>query len=201
MGDFTDKIGDRLDHPERVPQEYQHLIADDQQRVKRILEFPVSGTVLDVGCSDGAITRRIGQVWNVNAHGADILPIEQWRFQWDIREPYWLRAVPYDAVYVCEVFEHFIDAEANVALINILAMLKPGGDLIVSVPNRHPHDDYEIGCRSRWQWPDHRSGWTPEKLSRFLGPHFVTIQPVPLYPGERYRDSIWLIVRAKGKKA
>lgn len=205
MAPYTDAIGDRLDHPERVPPEYQHLIADDQQRVARILSIPVAGRVLDVGCSDGAITRRIAGQWGAVVDGSDRPPmrVTVWRpplftyvLVWDIREP-WPGApsVQYDAVYCCEVLEHLTEAEAPLALYHILSILKPGGTLIVTVPNRHPHDRYEIGCRSRWAWPDHRSGWDRLTLSRFLRP-CQSVEFLPVYDGESVDNGIWIIANA-----
>ncbi len=207
---MIDQIGQRLDHPDRVPREFQHLIADDRQRVKRILEFPVSGRVLDVGCSDGSITRRIKDAWGVRVLGIDRYPAHGWEDRrdvflyqrFDIRLPLDMSAqwVPFDVVYACEVFEHLTDADAQLALTNILTVLKPGGDLIVTVPNRDCAEEYVAGCRDRWKWPDHRSVWTFEKLRACLARAFPVHQFVPLYPEDAIADSIWLIVRAKGKR-
>lgn len=216
--DPTDRIGDRLDHPERVPPELRHLIADDQQRVTRILSIPVAGRVLDVGCSDGAITRRIAERPGViGMIGSDVRCAEaDWprrgedgrnerlrRYDyivWDVRQPWscekygWL--LPFDAVYACEVLEHLTDADAQTALKHIVAVLKPSGHLIVTVPNRHPADLYEVGCRSRWAWPDHRSAWTFCKLGDWLGEYFGHVTFLPLYDGEAPAQSIWLIAHA-----
>ncbi len=206
--EVIDQIGNRLDHPELVSQKYQHLIADDQQRVKRILQFEVTGRILDVGCSDWAITTRIRDRWSVDAFGADVRkPVQPFGpfILWDCRKPWPTTPIEplFDTIYACEMFEHLTDGDAAIALINILAVLKPGGDLIVTVPNRHPHDTYEIGCRSRWAWPDHRSGWTRDKLRSFLNPYFIRpgwFETVPLYHGETEEDSIWIIARARYKQ-
>lgn len=204
-----DAIGDRLDHPENVPEELKHLIADDVARVEKILSIPVSGRVLDVGCSDGAITRRIQQRWpDAIVGGCDIRATTFPYWQWDIRQPA-QNVIPCDAIYACEVFEHLTDADAQKALTNILAVLKPGGDLVVTVPNHDCAEEYEAGCRARWQWPDHRSVWRYDKLHALLAPHFAHLEFLPLDPrdhwrtqmGTFYRDaSIWLIVHASGKK-
>lgn len=194
-----DRIGDRLDHPENVPEELKHLIADDVARVEKILSIPVSGRILDVGCSDGAITKRIRERWQVEAVGADIRQranLRQW-VQWDVRQP-WPGfesplTPPFDAAYACEVFEHLTDADAQLALTNILAVLKPGGRLIVTVPNRSPHDLYEVGCRSRWAWPDHRSSYSLLNLSMWLRPYLADLAVEAIYPGEQPVDSIWLV--------
>jgi SAM-dependent methyltransferase len=219
MAIYTDTIGERLDHPERVPPEHQHLIADDQQRVARILSFTVCGRVLDVGCSDGAITRRIAERWDVKIIGVDMYDGMGGRWatrlhrnmsyeRWDVRTRRVDLAGGFDAVYACEVLEHLTDADAATALQNMLAVLRSGGDLIVTVPNRDCAERYVAGCRDRWKWPDHRSVWTANRLFDFLRPHFPcfrngirgNIEFVPLYDGERAQESIWLIVRARGKR-
>ena len=197
----VDTIGLRLDHPELVPLEQQHLIADDLQRVKRILEWPVSGKVLDVGCSDGAVTNRIRHAWpQAEVYGCDIR--EDAALQWDVRLPYPYKnicAPPpfFDVAYCCEVFEHMSLHEATLALRNICAVLKPGGDLIVTVPNRDCLSLYEETNRARWRFPDHWSIWDYDSLSDFLLPHFDHVEFKSLYDDERDDQSIWLMVRAR----
>lgn len=216
-----DRIGQRLDDPDSVPEELQHLIADDVARVEKILSIPVSGYVLDVGCSDGAITSRIRDRWGVSAIGMDARPdvfaegpCSTLDFIChDIRQSIAERFTRgnirlFDAIYACEVFEHLTDADAQLALTNILAVLKPGGDLIVSVPNRDVGSVYQAGMRDRWRWPDHRAWYDHPKLDAFLAPHFTALTYLPLDPRDRYllgEDmlvdySIWLIVHATGKR-
>lgn len=214
---FRDAIGDRLNHPENVPEELKHLIADDVARVEKILSIPVSGRVLDVGCSDGAITKRIAAKWGTDTVGVDVRPTDCFQggfngyIQHDVRRPFNRLAVPYDAIYACEVFEHLTDDDADLALATLLGVLNEGGTLIVSVPNRECADEYVAGCRDRWKWPDHRSVWTHRRLVEFLGPHFSDLKHLPLDARDYWLDttfgcsrwidrSIWLIVHASGKK-
>ncbi len=204
MAAFADHIGDRLDHPERVPAEFQHLIADDQQRVMRILEFPVTGYVLDVGCSDGAILKRIERRWGprgAKVLGADLAvhPHLPNRLAWDIRTPF-PATMNFAAIFACEVLEHLTPADVEIAMGHLCEILTPAGQLLVTVPNRHPADLYEVGCRSRWAWPDHRSAWTTGSLRRMLRRRFRRVTLVPLYDHERPEDSIWLIAHASKKR-
>lgn len=201
---YVDRIGDRLEHPERVPPEYRHLIQDDKARVDRILAFHVSGAILDVGASDGAITRRLVRHGRTVV-GADVRVPERtqgWAFlAWDVREPAAaIMSETFDVAFACEVFEHLTEEDAEVAVRNICAVLKPDGDLIVTVPNKQCADHYVAGCRDRWKWPDHKQAFDAEKLRRFLQPHFRSISEVPLYDGENWQESIFLIVRARGRK-
>jgi 2-polyprenyl-3-methyl-5-hydroxy-6-metoxy-1,4-benzoquinol methylase len=198
--DCTDHIGDRLDRPELVPYEYRHLIADDKARVERILSFPLAGRVLDVGASDRAISDRLVDRWRVELVAVDVDVRVSNVIQWDVREPpQWLDG-PFDAALATEFFEHLTEEDSEIALRNICAVLKPEGDLIVTVPNKACADHYVAGCRDRWKWPDHKQAFDAEKLRRFLQPHFRQISEVPLYDGENWQESIFLIVRARGRK-
>lgn len=204
---WQDAIGDRLDHPERVPAEYQHLIPDDEQRVHRILAYPVhpEARLLDVGCSDGSITCRIARRWDVTTTiiGADLDRSMFGCYEgfatflaWDCRHPWPHLPTRFDRVYACELFEHLTDRETLDALDHIGHVLAPEGDLIVTVPNRDCADHYVAGCRDRWKWPDHRSAWTKRKLSLFLDRRFQSIRYQALYECEEPSQSIWLIARA-----
>lgn len=188
-GPWADRIGDRLDHPERVPPEFQHLIADDQQRVARILSIPVAGHVLDVGCSDRSITKRIAQRWL----GATVVGVD--KDEWDIRQPP-PRAEPFDAIFCCEVLEHLTDREAHLARTHLLARLKPEGTLVITVPNIRCALHYTVGCRDRWRWPDHRSAWRYEKLHKFLVGAGLTVTFHRIYPADTVKTGIWLFCEA-----
>ena len=66
-----DRIGDRLDHPEREP----ILAKDDAVRARWILDrVPPNARVCEVGASDGGITKRLLQrdaaVWAIERHAA-----------------------------------------------------------------------------------------------------------------------------------
>lgn len=204
---MQDAIGDRLDHPERVPAEYQHLIADDVQRVRRIVDLGYAGRVLDVGCSDGAILARIGDRYPVNAYGVE--PNGPARFRAEQRgltvyaELPMLSAVcpPFDHILLCEVLEHQTDEGAAQLLADVLPLLAPDGCLTVTVPNRDCDERYTAGCRDRWRWPDHRSVWTAGKLWHALARSFQDIQWVAHWSEDvPYYLGIFLIARAKGTR-
>lgn len=183
MIDSTDRIGQRLDHPEQVPAEFQHLIPDDIARVEWILSHEVKGRVLDVGCSDGAISRRIQDTWDVGLVGADFNKAVRWAACWDIREPFKVPsiAIGFDAVYCTEVLEHLFPHESEIALANLWAVLKPGGQLIITVPNRAKE-----GPHARWDWPDHKQYFLWWLLEQLLRRQFRDVQCRPIV------DDIWL---------
>jgi len=204
---MRDAIGDRLERPWLVPREHQHLIADDQRRCAAIVALPAAGRVLDIGCSDGAITRRIQEAWpGAQVTGMDLqetCPGLARYVQWDIRRPVSsseLAGTLWDRIYACEVFEHLTPEEAGRALRSVLGLLHPTGDLVVTVPNRHPHDRYEVSCRARWAWPDHRHSYTQASLRAWLAPWFQAFAWHAIEPGVPTDEGIWLMVRASQKR-
>ncbi len=188
---MKDDIGNRLDHPELVPAEYRHLIPDDQMRVGTILSVPVSGDVLEVGASDGSIGRRIAERWRVKLLATDIADAVH---PWDIRTRFAYQPDKFDAIYCCEVLEHLTDADVELAWTNLLAILKPAGKMILTVPNRDCADIYTAGCRDRWRWPDHRSVWTVQRLCRLLHGAFRRVEWLSK------ADDIWLMAVGELKR-
>lgn len=179
MEEAQDHIGDRLDHPERVPEALRHLIPDDQARAKWILSQPVQGHVLDIGCSDHAISRRIQQTWNVQLLALDIE-------QWDIRTPYsWgCDRNPFDTIVCTEVLEHLFPYESVAALAHLWDILKPGGTMILTVPNRAPRG--LALNRQRWAWSDHRQYFTWARFDELLKAQFAYVETRVIV------DQIWL---------
>ena len=209
--DATDRIGDRLDHPELVPPGLRHLIPDDQQRVSRVLGIPMDDSLLDVGCSDGAIAARLADRYGLRAYGVE--PGESYwqandrpQIRMMYRDVGEVRPECFHTVLVGELFEHLDAANGDALLRDATAALKADGQLIVTVPNRTPHYDYVRARRSRWAWPDHRRTFTQPQLARFLGKRFEYVAFVPLYDvnpagePETPDESIFLIARARGKR-
>ena len=178
--DSQDRIGDRLDHPELVPEAFKHLIPDDLARVEWILSHEVTGRVLDVGCSGGAIATRIAVKWP----SAVVWRVD--KAQWDIRQvaPYSDR---FDTIFCTEVLEHLFPHESQIALANLWRALIPGGQLIVTVPNRHYFESsITTRLRARWDWPDHKQYFTYPGLLHALHRQFKTVMVEPIV------DGIWL---------
>lgn len=132
---------------------------------------PWSGTaVLDVGCGNGAYTERLAD------HFARVVGVEVEeerlaefrgrvaarpdadRFELRLQSAEALEDADatFDAIVAIETLEHVVDADAAVA--EISRVLRPGGYLYVTVPNRgFPFETHSFMVRGR----ERRSKWYP----------------------------------------
>jgi SAM-dependent methyltransferase len=214
---YRDRIGDRLLRPEAVDPDKRHLIADDHQRASRVLHLGYHGRVLDVGTSDGTLLLNTVRHWNLSgAVGVDVAesaiaeanaaleadPSLQGRvsFQVDFIEDLRFPDGSFDMVAACETLEHIGIGQFQRALGNLLRMLKAGGTMLMTVPNRYPNPRYEREGRARWAWPAHHQFFTELSVRQLLSPAFERLEFFPLYDGELPGESIYLICRASGRR-
>jgi SAM-dependent methyltransferase len=102
------------------------------------------GSGIDIGCGDDPVTTDCRQ-WDLKDGDAQVMAgVEDATFDW---------------VYSSHCLEHMVDP--RVALANWWRILKPGGHLIVMVPDE---DIYEQGHWPPIFNPDHKSTWTIRKL-------------------------------------
>ena len=214
---YRDRIGDRLLRPEAVPPDKQHLIADDNQRAARVLELEYQGRVLDVGTSDGTLLLRTVRHWNLTqAVGVDVAPSAideahaalarqpdlagRVQFLVGFIEDLGFPDATFDTVSACETLEHIGRGQFDRTFGNLMRMLRPGGTLIMTVPNRYPDSRYEREGRARWSWPAHHQFFTECSLRHLLASWFDTVEFIPLYDEERAGESIYLICRARNRR-
>jgi ubiquinone/menaquinone biosynthesis C-methylase UbiE len=107
----------------------------------------------------------------------------------------------FDMVSACETLEHIGPGQFDRALGNLLRMLRPGGTMLMTVPNRYPAPQYEREGRARWSWPAHHQFFTERSVAHLLSPHFERLEFIPHYEHEMPGDSIYLICRASGRRA
>ncbi len=215
---YRDRIGDRLFNPDRVDPDKKHLIQDDIQRVNRVLQLPCGKIVLDVGCSDGSVTIEIAKKWlpekivGVDIAGSAIREAKERKRK---LEPFLRKRISFlkkfiedlnfpddyfDTIYACETLEHIAQGRLEIAVDNLVRMLKKEGNMIVTVPNRDPAEKYVKENRARWDWPTHYRYFYLHTLKDFLSRYFTNIEFFPLYDDEQPSESIYLICNCTGKK-
>lgn len=214
---FRDRIGDRLFNPRKVNSALRHFINDDIQRTKVILSIPFGEKVLDVGCSDGAVTIEIAKKWQCQeALGIDISSSaileakkrlklldkglrNNIKFRRSFVEDLTYPGGYFDTVAICETLEHIGVGQLEIVLGNLVRMLKPHGNFITSVPNRFPHSKYVKENRARWNWPTHYRYFSYEYFESLLKEYFKSVRFYSLYD-EKVGESIFLIANCWGKK-
>ncbi|MFI5268794.1 MAG: class I SAM-dependent methyltransferase, partial [Chloroflexota bacterium] len=109
------------------------------QRAMRLLEAPAGARVLDVGCAFGFGTRMLTRKYE--CMGIDGSPSFVARAHRDVPRAKFLQSraealsfanESFDAVVCLEVLEHL--ADETPAIDEIRRVLRPGGELVVSVP-------------------------------------------------------------------
>lgn len=149
--------------------------------------LPAGAAVLDVGCGEGALLwgmRRLG----LEVHGCDLSPpaveLARGLVGTDRVHVGTLNEVPYkpatfDCVVALEVIEHLPNPRPF--LDSVTALLKPGGMLLLTTPNRHrvfavlkralgrPHSSTDYP-------PHHWTRWSAAALRGLLGRSFERTQ-------------------------
>ncbi len=194
----------------------EESIKDDIARVKLITSFDYGANVLEFGCSDGTVSLHISKNPKVKkVIGVDVrksaikdandllkkktkdkfLTVSQAQkihfMRGDITRLF-PPTVKFDTICAFEVLEHIHPSQFNHVFKSLYGLLKPGGKMFITLPNRYPNDKYEKLKRHRWPWPDHKNFFTEISLKSLLGPYFKKIMFYPLYRGEKASESIYL---------
>jgi 2-polyprenyl-3-methyl-5-hydroxy-6-metoxy-1,4-benzoquinol methylase len=157
------------------------------KRASRLAQVPAGAKVLDIGCRDGALRSYLGS--GVQYHGIEI--VKEYASQYvktqDISEGTEFENDTFDYIFCIEVLEHVINP--YFVLNEIKRILKPGGFLILSVPN--PYHFKEI-LWNIFNVPDksgHIYSWTKQtfrKLLKFCDFKSVSMTGTYLVPGIRW---------------
>jgi hypothetical protein len=201
MTDFSlDRIGDRLSGKNLTGQELI-LAEDDKVRVEwvmRQLDTEMGGRLLDIGASDGSLSRLAYERHGLTPHAIEPHPQHRealhaiaeigWvTFQ---RAPFCFDSTErtYRFALLCEVMEHQdLESAQKYFLGWALALAET---VVVTVPNRNAAS-FEASGRARWDWPDHKSHYTAEILelvAKAEGRRIDKLEPIV----GTLEDSIWL---------
>ena len=111
----------------------------------RLGRFSPSDRMLDVGCGDGSFTVILGRTFN-EVHAIDVQDENLSRFRASVKDEKKFiishmsasaLAYPdnyFDTIITIETLEHVLDLPGTTS--EIVRVLKPGGELIITVPNR-----------------------------------------------------------------
>jgi 2-polyprenyl-3-methyl-5-hydroxy-6-metoxy-1,4-benzoquinol methylase len=105
-----------------------------------VRDHTVAGRILDFGAGTGELINLMGRLHGVELYGADILPRPtaipahvEWH-QGDLNENLDRFSSYFDAVICSEVIEHLENPRSTFR--NIHRLLKPGGKLLLTMPNQ-----------------------------------------------------------------
>jgi 2-polyprenyl-3-methyl-5-hydroxy-6-metoxy-1,4-benzoquinol methylase len=144
----TDYIPDhlyaRLFQPWTLPAAEWPLAQEDWTRVRRIVDLPWKGQVLDVGSGDGTLGAMVCShnpaVTALHAYEPDAAQVARARERWAGWPITAIEALDtqadasYDGALCCEVLEHLHEAEGIALLKTIRRLLKPGALFCATVP-------------------------------------------------------------------
>ena len=173
------------------------------QRRRRILEkFLRSGRILDVGCGNGFFLHTLaGRPWET--HAMDVKWHGKFKFDGEFHEGLFDHQPPplenLDAVTLWHVFEHFYHPRQ--ALANAAAVLRPGGLLLVAVPDLRSIERYIFGrCWVGWDPPRHIATYSRSALETLLrSAGFKLIKVVPdVCTGELLLLNAEFVLRSRG---
>ncbi len=212
---YKDEIKRILDieNPEAGREE---SIYDDKARVDLITSFEYGKNVLEFGCSDGTVSlfisrnKNVETVTGIDIRASAIQDANELKARaikdkiitaGNAKKVTFLRGdiaqmefpqKQFDTVCAFEVLEHIHPLQFHGVFMSLYGLLKKGGTMLITLPNRYPNSKYEKEERHRWPWPDHKNFFTELSLMVLLEPHFRNITFYPLYSGEDSGESIYL---------
>jgi 2-polyprenyl-3-methyl-5-hydroxy-6-metoxy-1,4-benzoquinol methylase len=192
VGDFKVRFYDQYQSAHVAPRKGEATLAQFRARVpiferqwRRLLPSDPQAAMLDVGCGSGGMVWWLQQRGYANATGIDISP-EQVAVaralgvagveEADLRDHLRRHPAAYDRLFVRDVLEHF-ERPAIVEILELCrAALRPGGAVLVQVPNAEP----PLGGRIRYGDITHELAFTESSLRQLF--RTVGFTRVDLYP-------------------
>ena len=123
-------------------------------QLRQLGEFKSGGRLLDVGCGDGVFTRELSRGFR-DVHGIDVQENFLARFRETVqRDPRFtilnmsaaamsFPDATFDTIVTIETLEHVADLPRTTAV--FCRVLRPGGELLITVPNRwFPFENHGI---------------------------------------------------------
>jgi 2-polyprenyl-3-methyl-5-hydroxy-6-metoxy-1,4-benzoquinol methylase len=142
--------------------------------------------VLDIGCNKGYLLAVLAEAGFQHLHGVDLSPLDVQVAKTivpgaellcgDAQDYLTQRPDQFDVVIIKAVMEHLPKQETLPMLEAIRQGLKPGGIVLVDVPNM----DWLFASHERYMDFTHETGFTAQSLRQVLCNVFSQVQVVPL---------------------
>lgn len=180
MDDFKARFYDQYQSAHVAPRKGEATLAQFQARIpiferhwSRLLPSDRQAAMLDVGCGSGGMVWWLQRRGYAQAAGIDI-SAEQIAVaralgvtrveQADLREHLRRHLAAYDRLFLRDVLEHFERPEIVEILDLCRAALRPGGAVLVQVPNAEP----PLGGRIRYGDITHELAFTESSLRQLM---------------------------------
>lgn len=167
---------------------YSRASEANRQNILSLVDFNPEGSLLDLGCDDGAWTMLLARRMQcANVHGVEIVAdrAEMARALGikvevaDLAKPLSLPAGGFDLIHANQVIEHVPDIDLFAGEIHRL--LKPGGKVVVSTENASSwHNIFALIC-----------GWQMFSLSNLSERRLGIGNPLALHRGEGNHLKSW----------
>ncbi len=173
-------------------QYFSRVAGDSLLRFVESAGVSLRGRVLDFGCGPGYLLEKLA-ARGVECHGIEFSPeaVEKARNRLSAQRvagtvelasgiPTPLESSSFDAVFFLETLEHLLEDERDTTVAELGRIVRPGGTVIVTVPNREDLDRAQVlcpDCGCRFHPMQHVSSWDRESVTAVMGEHgFETAQ-------------------------
>ena len=174
-------------------QYFSKVAGDSLLRVVRSSGVALGGRVLDFGCGPGYLLEKLAASGVESVNGIDFSPgsVEKARERLKAQGstgtvelarglPTQLEAGSFDLVFFLETLEHLLDDERGPAVAELGRIVRPGGTLVVTVPNREDLDLARVlcpDCGCRFHPMQHVSSWQSASVTAMMSQHgFETVK-------------------------
>ncbi len=190
-------------------EQYFSKVAGDS--LLRFLEssgVSLRGLVLDFGCGPGYLLEKLA-ARGVECHGIEFSPEAVDKAQNRLgaagtpRTVELAHGIPthlmedcYDLVFFLETLEHLLEDERNPTVAELARIVRPGGAVVVTVPNREDLDRAQVlcpDCGCQFHPMQHVSSWDRVSLAAVMSEHgFETVKAQ-----EVFLHSQWVMGRLR----
>ena len=152
----------------------------------------LEGRVLDFGCGPGYLLEKLAAK-GVDCHGLEFAPESVSKAQARLQAaggsgtvalargiPTHLPTSSFDVVFFLETLEHLLEDDRAPTVAELGRIVRPGGTVIVTVPNREDLERAQVlcpDCGCQFHPMQHVSRWDSTSLATIMGEHgFTTVK-------------------------